>query len=575
MAYQGYYCARQAVEDVQADHLRSVLKSRQARVEQWFGEIKSSLTFVETLPWTSRSCLTCWDGHGHGHGLCRRSCDLLESLNRHSCCFVRVATFKQDWSLLNQSRKKEWEGELVLSAAFKEKVEASHRYEVSRARIDSAGRAILHVGRRVRGEVPDLDTYLVAELRLAGCVHHIFADPSFLGDTGKVYMLTHEGEYLHIADGEADGADRARSLPAAMRLPDPDERHSSVFTYEDHRGVQVLGASLPIPFFEWILVAEIDQAEAFAWFGILRHRAWITGAVTLLLVLVLAAGLSRHLSRPLRKLADTSRKIAAGNLNERLGHGFGGEAEEVGRAFNQMLDELALSRARLLQAASLAAVGELSTSIVHEMRNPLSSVKINLQALKRKVEGDAAHTELALIGLNQVARLEKMLTDLLNYGRPIALHPRPLRFEDVATDVLEVTRPAAEEKGVALEVENALDGTPVPGDPEQLWQALSNLVANAVQAAPEGGKVVLRGERRKEDPDWIALSVRDNGPGVKASIRENIFQPFFTTREGGTGLGLANVKKIVEVHGGRVELDAQDGPGAVFTLFLPAKGAPA
>ncbi len=206
-------------------------------------------------------------------------------------------------------------------------------------------------------------------------------------------------------------------LPAGILSGNSDE----VFEYVGADGENVLGVSTRIPEVQWVLVAEINKKEAYAWLGRLRMRAMATGAATLVLVLLIAVRGSRRLSRPLRELAAVSRRIAEGRHEERLGRLEGTEAEEVGRAFNKMLDQLAASHRRLVHAASLAAVGELSSSIVHEMRNPLSSVKINLQALCRRVAADPAYAELGAIAIEQLARVERMLLDLLGYGKPLEL----------------------------------------------------------------------------------------------------------------------------------------------------------
>jgi signal transduction histidine kinase len=366
----------------------------------------------------------------------------------------------------------------------------------------------------------------------------------------------------------ADG----KSVSGEQRLSKDDS--SEVFEYSDFRGEDVLGTAAAIPDLDWILVAEIDREEAFGWLSILRSRAVGTGIVTLALILILAVTFSNRLSKPMKRLANIAHRIADGHHGERLEPLEGKEAQEVGLAFNTMLDQLAASHARLQHAAALAAVGELSTSIVHEMRNPLSSVKMNLQALRRSVEDDNGYSELADIALDQTSRLEKMLTDLLNYGKPLSLDVKEVNFNELADDVVEVARKESEAKNVSLRIENGLKDVTLKADHEQLWRSLTNLVSNAVHAAPQDGSVTISGVLSPESDDWVAISVRDNGLGVDGALKETIFQPFYTTHDGGTGLGLANVKKIAEYHGGKGSVDNSEEGGAVFTLLLPLKGPP-
>jgi signal transduction histidine kinase len=322
------------------------------------------------------------------------------------------------------------------------------------------------------------------------------------------------------------------------------------------------------------LISEIEQKDVVRWLGVLRIRALVTGAVTFIVVLLLAGRTSRALSRPLRKLAVIARTIAEGKHEERLGQLKGKEAQEVGQAFNHMLDELAASQRKLTRAASLAAVGELSSSIVHEMRNPLSSVKLNLQALRKKVKSDADHAELADIAIRQAGRLETMLTDLLGYGKPLELKLTSIKFGDLADGVRDVVREAVEEKSINLEFNDDCGQTEIIADAEQLQRALTNLITNAVYFTPRKGRVLVNGSLVPDNPDQVAISVSDEGPGILSSQMEKLFQPFYTTRPDGTGLGLANVKKIIELHGGPVVVENRSEGGAVFTALLPVGGPP-
>jgi signal transduction histidine kinase len=191
---------------------------------------------------------------------------------------------------------------------------------------------------------------------------------------------------------------------------------------------------------------------------------------------------------------------------------------------------------------------------------------MNLQALQRKVKGDETYTELAEIALHQAARLEQMLSDLLGYGKPLELNISPVRFERLASDVVEMVRKDREEKNVTIEIRDRLRARGILADPEQLRRALTNLLTNAVQSVPPSGKVILSGGVRPGDPEMAEIAVADNGPGIPEAHSDKLFQPFFTAREGGTGLGLANVKKIVDLHGGEVGAGNRPEGGAVFTM---------
>ncbi len=563
MAYQGYVCAREAVVTSQAAHIRSVVDSRAARLGSWLAEIKSDMRFLSTVPCTDKKCAGC-----EGRKCVKNDCGLLILLEKHDCCFESVMTYSADWQPTVRVSPRIRDLMNPMPESFKKALAAGGGFRTSETLGDARKEAFIYYGRPLDDPEQTWASFIVARLTLTGCVSDILSDRTGLGDTGRSYLVTTAGEILLDNTTGTHGPAPAGTLPEAGA--------PSAKEYTNHHGVAVLGAAMQLPVLGWSVVTEINRDEAFAWLAVLRTRAWITGVLTLALVLFLSAAISGRISKPLRRLAEVSQRIAAGRPDERLEPLGGAEARDVAQAFNAMLDELAVSNNRLRRAASLAAVGELSTSIVHEMRNPLSSIKMNVQALKKKVAGDKAHTELAGIALDQTARLERMLTDLLSYGKPLALNPEEVPFNSLATDVSEMARNEADGKKVTITIRDGLAGESIHGDHEQLWRALTNLVVNAVQAAPDGGKVVIGTERRE---DVVAISVSDNGPGVDEALRETVFQPFFTTRDEGIGIGLANVKKIAECHGGSVVIEGGSvagekcgGRGATFTLLLPAKG---
>lgn len=324
-----------------------------------------------------------------------------------------------------------------------------------------------------------------------------------------------------------------------------------------------------MPELGWDLVAEIDEAEAFDWLRTLRLRAIGTGIATLMGVLLLASRSARQVIRPLRRLSETARRIATGHGQERVARLNVLEAQEVGEAFNAMLDELDRMNKQIAQTASLSAIGQLSSSIVHEMRNPLSSVKMNLKALQERVGSDPIYGELAEIAAGQVSRIETMLSDLLQFGKPLELTIAPVSFARLAADVKTNLAPAAAGKGIVIKIVDHSDGNTFSADYEQLQRALFNLVHNAVEVAPSNGSVVIAGAFMEAHGLKFGISVTDTGPGVPDGIRGKLFQPFCTSRDNGTGLGLANVKKIADLHGGTVSFENRAEGGAIFRIALP------
>jgi len=239
----------------------------------------------------------------------------------------------------------------------------------------------------------------------------------------------------------------------------------------------------------------------------------------------------------------------------------------------EMLRKVAIERA-LAKTASLAAIGELTSSIAHEMRNPLSSIKMNIQTIQQNLGSkDALFSELAEITCQQSLRLETMLNDLLSYGKPLQLNLSRSSFPELMQKTLVAIAQEKKNKGVILEINNSLgDDLPLVVDVELFIRAFSNLILNAIQWSPKEGTVQISAriaQSQDDQENQVVILVRDNGPGINPEKIGRLFQPFFTTREGGTGLGLANVRKIIEYHGGMVTGNNSPDGGAVFTIFLP------
>ncbi|MDA3972289.1 MAG: ATP-binding protein [Desulfobulbaceae bacterium] len=237
----------------------------------------------------------------------------------------------------------------------------------------------------------------------------------------------------------------------------------------------------------------------------------------------------------------------------------------------QVLRKNEIDRA-LAQTASLARIGELTSSIAHEMRNPLSSIKMNIQTIEHEL-GDVnpVFHELATIAKDQSLRLEVMLNDLLSYGKPLTPQVVRTTFNTLLDETLIAVAQDKKEKGVILEIVDKLQDIPLEIDKELMIRALSNLLLNAIQWSPTRGKIFIssRLTSRLASHDQAVIEVRDSGPGLDPDKKHRLFQPFMTTRQGGTGLGLANVRKIVEYHGGSVTGADHVLGGAVFTITFP------
>ncbi|MBU4276254.1 MAG: DUF4118 domain-containing protein [Proteobacteria bacterium] len=224
--------------------------------------------------------------------------------------------------------------------------------------------------------------------------------------------------------------------------------------------------------------------------------------------------------------------------------------------------------AQALRAENLAAVGRAVASVAHDMKTPLMAIGGFSAQVRRKLEPGCPEDHKLGVVIEQTARLEGMVKEMLDFSRPLELHRQSLDLADLTARTLEVAAPLAEQNQVRLtcDLEERLPS--VQADPERLQQALINLINNAVQASPPQGEVSLSAWRQDEE---LVLAVSDHGPGVSLAQRQHLFTPFYTTKKEGTGLGLPVVHKVAEAHGGRLEVGDNHPQGAVFRLVLPLK----
>jgi signal transduction histidine kinase len=220
----------------------------------------------------------------------------------------------------------------------------------------------------------------------------------------------------------------------------------------------------------------------------------------------------------------------------------------------------------LEDARRLAALGQFAAAIAHDIRTPLTSISLNVQILRRKLQLSADDREHLDIALEELARLDRSVAEILDFAKPVKLAPQPVDLGELLETTTRGLSPVLSEKGVALRCEPG-DELTVQGDPQRLRQVLVNLVGNAADASQPGAEVTIRA---RPSDGRVAIEVEDHGRGIGADDLPRIFEPFFTTRPDGTGLGLAICHKVVRAHGGDIQVRSTPGQGSTFTVLLPA-----
>jgi signal transduction histidine kinase len=272
--------------------------------------------------------------------------------------------------------------------------------------------------------------------------------------------------------------------------------------------------------------------------------------------------------RPLRRLREGARRIAAGDYGKRVSEAGPTEISDLAREFNSMGRAVQEREAENLRAARLAMVGKMAAQIAHEVRNPLSSISLNTELLEDELGEHASEARVLCRAIhNEVNRLTEVTEGYLGLrgGKP-RLAREPLNA--IIEGLVDFVRNDLATRHVELATELDPDDPTGYIDANQIRQCLINLVRNAADAvsANGGGQVVLRtrGER-----DQVEISVEDNGVGIASDVIPRLFDPFFSTKQGGNGLGLALTQQIIRDHGGEIHVASRVGRGTTFTLSVP------
>jgi len=319
------------------------------------------------------------------------------------------------------------------------------------------------------------------------------------------------------------------------------------------------------PGFDWRVVLMAPAREVMA----PLRQLWLNLSLFFLLSLVASMGLSywlaNRIARPLATLTSFTRGYRQGKSSVPPKVKGTREVEELSQAFSQMMVHLEKSKQDLVRVSKLAVIGEMAAIMAHEVRTPLGIMRTAAEMLQREPDLTPTAQEMTQFILSETDRLKVLVTTLLECARPRPPRFCPCQIKNVIGQVVALLHVRAERKGVQFEL--VLEGDDsVEGDPDHLVQVFLNLLMNALQHVPEGGRILIRSSGDKET--WHAW-ICDNGPGIAPEWRERIFDPFFSRREGGIGLGLTVVQQILLAHGGEIEVTDNPFEGACFHLWLP------
>ncbi len=299
----------------------------------------------------------------------------------------------------------------------------------------------------------------------------------------------------------------------------------------------------------------------------LKTKLVLTWFAAILVCLALSFWLARRILKPVRQLDKAAAEIARQNYSVRLPADGADELGRLAGTFNTMCQSIQQARADLITRERISTIGQLSTSIVHDLRNPLAAIYGGSELLM-DAEWNPAQTKRLAANIYRSSRMIKdMLQELSDVSRGRSQPAEICQLNEVIEAAVQASVPAAQANGIAIKL-SVPDAIELPLERARMERVFLNLIGNAIEAMPNGGELRIRAEPRELA---ILVSVEDSGSGVPAELRETLFQPFATAgKKNGLGLGLALSRESVQAHGGDLSLDPDFAPGTRFYMLLPS-----
>lgn len=401
-------------------------------------------------------------------------------------------------------------------------------------------------------------------------------DSITIGNTGFAFLLSADGRV--ISHREKEKIRQKEDYSGYQFFQDLREHRSGVATY-NLDGTENLLVYVPIPKLNWGIVVQQSQHEAFTLARQMQARVLIFTAATILIALLLGILSVQRISGPILELVKGVREYAHGNLAHNIELKSKDELGELAQEFNSMSSSLQKNQKKLQRMERLAALSRFASLVSHEIRNPLNSMNINMQILKRiinrpEIDSQRKVKYLEVIS-SEITRMNDLVNNFLTIARPPELTMIRTDLHQVLEEVLLVQEARATSEGI--EIRRCFTPETITGmfDYNQLKQVFHNIVVNAFEAMKDGGvlevgtTVVEQNRAESLSVPFLRIEFKDSGEGIPREIMKEVFEFYYTTKRAGTGLGLAIAKQIIEAHKGRISLESEPGAGSSVFIELP------
>lgn len=593
MGYQNYEVTQKTLTSSAFTHMTTILESRAGDLNIWFEQRLADMTLLSRLPAVRegfenyQNTVERDQGRHYFGKMLRSSLNLLSDSSVH---YERIYLILPDGRVVKSTQP-------ALTGELKEK-ELSVLIDVPNVEEPAAGPVYylpelgwhIRLTARLSDENEQSMAFIMAVFNFSKTINPMAAHRNGLGKTGEIYLVNTEGKIITESRFLKQTDLTERSFET-FGIRSALEHQKGTSIYRNYLGREVLGSYMWLPRYGLGILAEIETDEILAPLDEIKSTALLTAGVMIVVCFLMAYFVSRQISRPVNLVADASRKMAAGEFAQHIPFSGRDEVGVLSSSFNSMAkqlsaliislrekeeslqsayQELIAAQKQLVKSERMAAIGELVASVAHEMRNPLSSVKLNVQIIGRTLGEGTAVYEHYQIALDQVLQLERMFSDLLNYSRPLLLNKSHVLADELIERSLIQVKHDASLRHANIEKEFCRNLPPVSVDPDKLQQVLVILLKNAIEAVEEDRRIEISASlRNHRGESKLMITIRDHGAGIAGKNLQNVFQPFFTTKKKGTGLGLSIAKKIMDAHEGDIELSSEEDAGTNATITIP------
>jgi signal transduction histidine kinase len=416
---------------------------------------------------------------------------------------------------------------------------------------------------------------LAGEVNLTGIWDLV--DEVAIGETGNTFVVDGSGKL--IAHSNKDKINDKVSVIDTSTLKDVKNLSeiSQVFTSPD--GVSLLGTFVYLEEYDWIIAIQQPVDEAFAVSSTILYDVLAFVVLVVLIAILLASLLEKRITEPIKSLIRGVKRYAEGDLDYRIHIERYEEIALLAEEFNSMASSLHENQRKLRSVERLAAMSKFATLVSHEIRNPLNSMNINMQILKREIENPAGNLEKKQKYFNiitsEINRMENLIKNFLMIARPARFDFELNDLQGILEEVILLHVENSRQQNVSIKKQFSSAKTIANVDRDQMKQVFHNIIINALQAMPGGGSIKIQTCLKNMDTSldqnvqFIRIKFIDTGIGIPEDKINDIFEVYYTMKKTGTGLGLAIARQIVEGHFGSIDVKSKLDAGTTVTVSIP------